>query len=69
MTVTELTGWEHSLKNELILGKRVQQRNARAEAALRGLLEATGVEPKLIRLLRARHVARPADAPGSEPPA
>src|SRR5512137_736587 len=28
VTVTELTGWEHSLKNELILGKKVRGRSA-----------------------------------------
>jgi hypothetical protein len=53
VTVTELTGWEHSLKNELILGKKVRARSAGAEAKLAGLLAATGVRPKLVRLLEA----------------
>ncbi|HSB19760.1 MAG TPA: SAM-dependent methyltransferase [Anaeromyxobacteraceae bacterium] len=51
VTVTELTGWEHSLKNELILGRKVRGRSAGAEARLAGLLAATGVRPKLVRLL------------------
>jgi hypothetical protein len=51
VTVTELAGWEHSLKNELIVGKRVQRENARAARELAQLLDATGVEPKLMRLL------------------
>lgn len=58
VTVTELTGWEHSLKNELILGTRVQRENPRAAQELRDLLAATGVKPKLIRLLE-----QAADAP------
>lgn len=53
VTVTELAGWEHSLKNELILGKRVQRHDARAARELEGLLGATGVQPKLVRLLEA----------------
>lgn len=51
VTVTELAGWEHSLKNELILGKRVRQHHAPAAERLRGLLAAAGVEPALMRLL------------------
>jgi hypothetical protein len=51
VTVTELTGWEHSLKNELILGKKVRARSAEAEAKLARLLAATGVRPKLVRIL------------------
>jgi protein-L-isoaspartate O-methyltransferase len=49
VTVTELAGWEHSLKNELILGKKVRARGAEAEAKLAALLQATGVRPKLAR--------------------
>lgn len=52
VTVTELTGWEHSLKNELILGKRTQRENPRAARELETLLAATGVQPKLVRLLQ-----------------
>jgi hypothetical protein len=51
VTVTELAGWEHSLKNELILGKKVRARGEDARARLDALLAATGVRPKLVRLL------------------
>ncbi len=39
VTVTELAGWEHSLKNELILGRRVHQDNREAKRRLDALLE------------------------------
>ena len=51
VTVTELTGWEHSLKNELILGRRVERETRTAQATLAALLEQTGVKPKLVRAL------------------
>jgi len=51
VTVTELTGWEHSLKNELILARRVHRENRGARAELEKILETTGVRPKLIREL------------------
>jgi hypothetical protein len=51
VTVTELTGWEHSLKNELILGRKVRARSPDAEARLVALLAAAGVRPKIARLL------------------
>ena len=51
VTVTELTGWEHSLKNELILARRVHREHRGARAELEKLLETTGVRPKLIREL------------------
>lgn len=51
VTVTELTGWEHSLKNELILGRRVHRENRQARARLEELLGAFGIEPKLTRAL------------------
>jgi hypothetical protein len=53
VTVTELAGWEHSLKNELILGKRVGRWNARAQARLEQLLSHFGVRPALVRALEA----------------
>ena len=43
--VTELVGWEHSLKNELILGERHQRTNAMAKAAFDELVNALGVAP------------------------
>jgi hypothetical protein len=51
VTVTELAGWEHSLKNELILGKKVRAGDARARERLLALCAAAGVKPKLVRLL------------------
>lgn len=51
VTVTELTGWEHSLKNELILGRKVHRGNDGAMARLRQLLRETNVSPKLVREL------------------
>jgi len=51
VTVTELTGWEHSLKNELILARRVHREHRGARAELEKLLETTGVRPKLVREL------------------
>jgi hypothetical protein len=64
VTVTELAGWEHSLKNELILGKRVQRENAAAKARLAELAETFGVKPKLLVQLEAL-AAQPAPAPAS----
>lgn len=51
VTVTELAGWEHSLKNELIIGKKVRAKNDAAQRRLDELLTATGVAPKLTRSL------------------
>jgi hypothetical protein len=51
VTVTELTGWEHSLKNELILGRRVHREHHEARQELQRLLQTTGVRPKLVRQL------------------
>ncbi len=39
MRVTELTGLEHSMKNELILAERIQRGNRQAERQLAALLE------------------------------
>jgi len=51
VTVTELTGWEHSLKNELILGRRVHKENRAAREKLERLLADAGVAPKATREL------------------
>jgi hypothetical protein len=51
VTVTELAGWEHSLKNELILGRKIRARDQAAQARLDELLAVTGVRPKIVRLL------------------
>jgi hypothetical protein len=49
VTVTELTGWEHALKNELILGKKVRREGREARERLRILLDETGVRPAIVR--------------------
>lgn len=54
VTVTELVGWEHSAKNELILGKRVNRYDDEARARLRAVLERFGIEPAIVRELTAR---------------
>jgi hypothetical protein len=54
VTVTELVGWEHSAKNELILGKRVQRYGAAARTQLSTLLDRFQIEPAIVRLLAAR---------------
>lgn len=46
--VTELVGWEHSMKNEVILAERHQLSNAQARAELRALLERIPVRPRLV---------------------
>jgi protein-L-isoaspartate O-methyltransferase len=51
VTVTELAGWEHSLKNELILGKKIRASDPKAAARLAELVAAAGVRPKLVREL------------------
>ncbi|MDM0011400.1 SAM-dependent methyltransferase [Variovorax sp. J22P168] len=47
VTVTELVGWEHSMKNELIIGRHTGQRNASAAQRLRELLGQFGLESLL----------------------
>lgn len=54
VTVTELVGWEHSAKNELLLGKRVQRFDRAARATLRALLARFSIEPAVVRELAAR---------------
>ena len=66
VTVTELVGWEHSAKNELILGKRVNRFDKRARDTLRALLERFNVEPSLIKELRRRDLD-PTGAPPTSP--
>ena len=47
VTVTELVGWEHSLKNELILARYTGQRKRAAAQRLRAILEQFGLESLL----------------------
>jgi hypothetical protein len=62
VTVTELVGWEHSLKNELILARRVRRFDREASLALRGLLQRWQIRPSLVVQLAAAG-RDPADVP------
>jgi hypothetical protein len=46
--VTELTGWEHSMKNELIIAERHQRSNPVAARQLQDLLERLPVRPSCL---------------------
>jgi hypothetical protein len=46
--VTELTGLEHSMKNELIIAERHQRSNAQARGELARLIDQLGVKPALL---------------------
>lgn len=43
VTVTELVGWEHSMKNELILAKKIRSDNPNAAQKLKQLLSTLGL--------------------------
>lgn len=62
VTVTELVGWEHSMKNELILARRTGHRKASAAQRLRALLAEFGLEA----LAERRFPALPPAAPAAE---
>ncbi len=53
VTVTELVGWEHSMKNELILARRLQParpaQQARARERLQAILDELGLQPLAAR--------------------
>jgi hypothetical protein len=44
VTVTELVGWEHSMKNELIIAKKHQQSNPKAARRLLDMLAELGLD-------------------------
>lgn len=48
--VTELVGWEHSMKNELILATKIQHGNAQAKSQLDHLLKEFPVAMKLLTI-------------------
>jgi Methyltransferase domain len=52
VTVTELVGWEHALKNELLLARRAFRPERAVRATLARLLERWKIEPSLVRALR-----------------
>lgn len=47
LNVTELVGWEHSMKNELILASRTQKPSRRAAERLRAILDELGLAEAL----------------------
>jgi hypothetical protein len=49
--VTELTGLEHSMKNELIIAERHQRSNAQARGELKRLIDRLDVSPSLVDML------------------
>ena len=51
VTVTELVGWEHSAKNELIMAKKFQHEGRAAKVQLAALLARFGVKPAAVALL------------------
>ena len=62
--MTELTGWEHSLKNELILGRKVHREHRPSRKQLAELLASTGVKPKLVRELMPELLSGEAESVG-----
>ncbi len=58
VTVTELVGWEHSMKNELILAKKIQNQNGMAKTKLEGLLKEIEMSPKIIRYYKNEYAPR-----------
>ncbi len=46
--VTELVGWEHAMKNEVILAERHQLSNPQAKSELLGLLDRIPARPRLV---------------------
>ncbi len=64
VTVTELVGWEHSMKNELILARFTGHRKHSAGQRLKALLQEFALEP----LLAARYPALVAAAATAAPP-
>ncbi len=51
VTVTELVGWEHSMKNELILAEKISDGWAPAREKLEALLARIPVHPKVLKAL------------------
>ncbi|MDP3229822.1 MAG: SAM-dependent methyltransferase [Acidovorax sp.] len=56
VTVTELVGWEHSMKNELIIARYTGQKKRSAAERLRAILEEFGLD----KVLAARYGLAPA---------
>ena len=39
VTVTELVGWEHSMKNEIIIAKFIGQKNNKSKSRIKNILD------------------------------
>jgi hypothetical protein len=52
VTVTELVGWEHSMKNELIIAKKLQRSNPKASQRLREMLVELGLDQEKVLIER-----------------
>ena len=63
VTVTELVGWEHSLKNELIIARWTGHKKRSAGERLRALLAEFGLELLLLLRYPALAGSVAADAP------
>ena len=59
VTVTELVGWEHSMKNELIIARHTGQKKRSAAQRLRELLEQFGLQEALAHRYPLSGVAAP----------
>ena len=67
VTVTELVGWEHSMKNELILARHTGRPSGSAAARLVELLQVFGLESMLhTRFAMPMHNLGSASVPGAE---
>lgn len=51
VTATELIGWEHSMKNELIIARKHKDKNPKAHQRLTALLKELGLEELAFRFL------------------
>lgn len=51
VTVTELVGWEHSLKNEFIFAKKINRENLDARKKLKEILTNIPIRPKAVQIL------------------
>jgi hypothetical protein len=56
VTVTELVGWEHALKNEILLARRTFRPERGIAGTLRAVLDRWKIEPALVRALRAADI-------------
>lgn len=65
VTVTELAGWEHAVKNELLLGRRLGRYHLPSQAELDALCETIPVTPWLLQALSSSDDASSGDSNAS----